>query len=282
MSIDAALNLIQQMSQYGVNVNTTSGVYQAGSKQWIASKADFDRANKVAMNAVGEEAVNIVKRYLSVPFSGTSSRPYESPRARTGTLRDSIRYRVGRETRQFPGPSKGQSEQRFAAKSPKQYQWYQKINAQAYQDNSIITPYPQKSVYSRETRTIEVNPRATDRSDRQRLEYYSYFLETGWYSRTNKQHLDKGVGSKASGKIRRGIPSKKPSSNGPKWNPPRPYLRRLMLDKHKSVLLGVYRTVLARELPSALKGVAKTATLEIKYVSGLRVPFVSGNQNLLR
>lgn len=280
MSIDAALNLIQQMSQYGVNVNTTSGVYQAGSKQWIASKAEFDRANKVAMNAVGEEAVNIVKRYLSVPFAGVSSKPYESPKARTGSLRDSIRYRVGRETRQFPGPSKGQSQAKFA--SSKQYQWYNKINTQAYTDNSIITPYPQKSVYSRESRVIEVNPRAVDRSDRQRLEYYSHYLETGWYSRVNSRHLDKGSGSLKKQSVRRGIPSKKAKTNGPKWNPPRPYLRRLMLEKHKSVLLGVYRTVLARELPAALKGVAKTATLDIKYVSGLRVPFVSGNKNLLR
>jgi hypothetical protein len=281
VSIDAALNLLAQMSQ-GVTVSTNaSGVYSAGGKNYIMNKKEFDKANNAALDVVAEEAVNMVKKWLSVPYTGNgSSRPGESPRRRDGNLMDSIHFRKGRASRQFPSPTPPSASARANPKTTQAYQWYQNIQNNAYSNNSIINPYPSKDKFLSATRVIEVNPRFADKSDRQRLEYYSYYLETGWFSRPNKQFNDKGTTSKQRGIVKRKR-GKKSLSLGTKYNPPRPYLRKLTYNVNKAYLLGVYKSALRVRLPNGMKHLADQAVLTITYQRGLRVPFASQNRNIL-
>lgn len=279
MSIDAALNLLAQMAQ-GVSVNTNaSGVYSAGGKNYIMNKKEFDKANNAALDVVAEEAVNMVKKWLSVPYP-RSSRPGESPRRRDGNLMDSIHFRKGRASRQFPSPTPPSASARANPKRSQEYQWYQNIQNSAYNDKSIANPYPSKDKYLSATRVIEVNPRFADQSDRRRLEYYAYYLETGWFSRPNNKFNDKGSGSSQKGKTKRKR-GRKSLSLGTKYNPPRPYLRKLTYNSHKAHLLATYKSALRVRLPNGMKHLADQATLTVTYQSKLRVPFASSNLNIL-
>lgn len=280
MNIDDALSLINEIQRGTATFATSGGVYSAKGKNWISSKADFDKANNTALDSVADEAVKMVKQFLSTPYP-PSSLPGQAPHMRTGTLKDSIHWRRGRASRQFPGPA-GKSIgdlKRFIAKNKQEYDWYKKIKREAYQNNQIINPYPRRDRNMAATRVIEVDPKAVDQSEGRRLEYYSYFLETGWYSRASKQFLDKGKGSNT-GSVYSGRKPKK--TNGPKWNPPRPYLSRLTYPAYKQRLEQVYKLALRNALPAGLKFLADRATLTITYNRSLRVPFISGNQHLLR
>lgn len=282
MNIDDALDLINQMATAGATVTPNQGVYQVGSKQWINGKADFDAANKVALDAVAQRAVAMVKQYLSTPGppNGPSSGPGDAPHQRTKTLFNSIHWRVGKESRFFPS-SKPIQGQRTQSKAAQEYQWYQKIQSSAYQNNSIITPYPRKTRGSSLVRVIEVDPQAADNSDRKRLEYYSYYLQTGWWSRPNDQHKDKGTGLPSTKGHARSKANKGQKRPGPRWNPPRPYLVRLAYPQTAAQLQTIYQNVLRSKLPPALKYLADKATLKVTYHRSLRVPFTSENLGIL-
>ena len=286
MSLDTALQLISQLSSGNLSVVKSGSVYSAGGKNYISDKKAFDKANKIALDIVAAEAVNMVKRWLGVGYP-PSSLPGEPPRSRTGTLRDSIHWRAGKVSREFPGPpGKTISDmKRFAAKSPQEWAWYKKIMRDAYKDRSLITPYPKRSKRSTQVRVIEVDPNAPDKTEGSRLEYYSYYLETGWYSTNNDFHNDKGQGKNKGTPYKRERAKRNKGATGPKWNPPRPYLSRLAWPANKQRLEQIYRTALKVQLNLISPGMgqlADKATLTVVFNRTLRVPYLSGNQGLLR
>lgn len=280
MGINDALSFL---SQNAVTVTGKGkGVLQGGGRTLSMSQQEFDRANKVALDAVATFAVSAVKSMLSRPHP-PSSAPGDSPARRTGTLRDSIHWRAGRSSRQFPGPvprdMSPASIKRFKADDPDKYGWYKEIKNRAYKDKSIIQPYPKADVAKDIVRVIEVDPSAPDRSDRQRLEYYSYYLETGWHSDKNRQFRDKGTKGASPVKVGRSRPQRDTDVGG--WNPPRPYLMKLARPNYKSAMEVLYQQVLMRELPANLRSLAFRARLSVTYNHSLRVPYVSNNKALL-
>jgi len=283
MDINSALKLIDQIAKSGLTSGSSQSMPQKASKQWISANNDVHKINSSALDAVARKAVEITKGYLSTPYeTHGSSKPKESPHSRTGTLRDSIHWRKGVESRQFPGPATNSAsdEKRFASKKPADYAWREKIQKQAYTDNSLITPYPAKKNPSIGTRIIQVNPRAVDSSERSRLEYYSFYLESGWWSKGNDGFNDKRPKSEAQGKkIKRKSALKGDKRDGPKWNPPRPYLSRLAWPGVARELEGVYKDYLRKNLPDAFKSLADKATLKVTYNRGLRVPYISDNMS---
>jgi hypothetical protein len=281
MDINSAMKLINQIAKSGVTSGSSQSTTKTGSKQWVSANNEVHRVNSAALDAVAEHAVKRVKRSLSEKYP-PSSLPGEAPARRTGTLHDSIHWRKGVESRQFPGPATNSvdGEKRFASKKPADYAWREKIQKQAYSDNSIITPYPARKNPSAGTRIIEVNPRAVDHSERSRLEYYSYFLESGWWSKGNDGFNDKRPKSEGQGKkIKRQSVPKSEKREGPKWNPPRPYLSRLAWPGIARELENVYKAYLRDNLPAAFKSLADKATLKVTYNRGLRVPYISDNKN---
>jgi hypothetical protein len=283
MDINSALKLINQIAKSGVTSGSSQSMPQKASKQWISDNNDVFRVNSAALDAVAEHAVKRVKRSLSLDYP-PSSLPGEAPARRTGTLQDSIHWRRGVESRQFPGPASNSAsdEKRFASKKPADYAWREKIQREGFSDKSMITPYPARKPPSIGTRIIQVNPRAVDESERSRLEYYSYFLESGWWSKGNDGFGDKRPKSEAQGKkIKRQSVPKSEKRDGPKWNPPRPYLSRLAWPGIAKELEGVYKDYLRDKLPAAFKSLADKATLKVTYNRGLRVPYISDNKNRL-
>ena len=281
MDINSALKLINQIAKSGVTSGSSQSMPQKASKQWISANNDVHKINSAALDAVAEHAVKRVKRSLSEKYP-PSSLPGEAPASRTGTLRDSIHWRRGVESRQFPGPATNSAsdEKRFASKKPADYAWREKIQKQAYSDNSIITPYPARKNPSTGTRIIQVNPRAVDSSERSRLEYYSFYLESGWWSKGNDGFNDKRPKSEGQGKkIKRKSVPRSEKRDGPKWNPPRPYLSRLAWPGVAKELEGVYKAYLRKNLPDAFKSLADKATLKVTYNRGLRVPYISDNKS---
>lgn len=283
MDINSAMKLINQIAKSGVTSGSSQSMPQKASKQWISDSNQVHKINSAALDAVAEHAVKRVKRSLSEKYP-PSSRPGEAPARRTGTLQDSIHWRRGVESRQFPGPASNSAsdEKRFASKKPADYAWREKIQREAFSDNSVITPYPARQNKSIGTRIIQVNPRAVDRSERSRLEYYSFFLETGWYSKGNDGFNDKRPKKQGEGeKVKRQSVPKSEKRDGPKWNPPRPYLSRLAWPGIAKELEGVYKAYLRDKLPAAFKSLADKATLKVTYNRGLRVPYISDNKNRL-
>lgn len=283
MALNDVLKFISEASGNRVNASNPA---PAGAVRGINDAARaFERANQVALDTVADRAVAIVKGLLSRDYyvHGPAG-PNESPSSRTGTLRDSIHWKAGRSSRQFPGPFpddiKKTDLQRFSKRERGQYNWYQKIKNKAYENRSLITPYPTAQKARANVRVIEVDPHAADRSSRQRLEYYSYFLETGWNSARNEFHKDTGK----AGSIHNASP-KKPKHNshsdGTGWNPPRPYLRKLDSPEYRNELENLYQTVLARELPEQYKNIASRCKLTVSYNHSLRVPYLSDNKHLL-
>ena len=233
-----------------------------------------------ALDQVAEYAVSIVQESLDIDFNGESSVGKEPPRKRTGSLQESIHWRDGKGSRDFPAPGAITKEAfaRFKTeKSGRSYAWYQQIKKLAYNDPSMIRPYPKKQVSRKFARVIEVNPRARDRSDRQRLEYYSYYLESGWWSRGNDMHNDKGRGPNVQPSKDR--PLKSPPAKytgGPTWNEPRPYLSRLASPTYQYKLQRKYQEVLTKlNVPSEL---VAGATLKVEWILGRRVPFFRDNR----
>jgi hypothetical protein len=283
MDINSAMKLINQIAKSGVTSGSSQSMPQKASKQWISDNNDVFRVNSAALDAVARYAVRMVKTSLSEKYP-PSSRPLEAPASRTGTLRDSIHWRRGVESRQFPGPASNSAsdEKRFAAKKPADYAWREKIQREGFSDNSVITPYPVRQNKSIGTRIIQVNPRAVDRSERSRLEYYSFYLETGWWSKGNDGFGDKRPEKQGEGeKVKRQSVPKSEKREGPKWNPPRPYLSRLAWPGIAKELEGVYKDYLRKNLPAAFKSLADKATLKVTYNRGLRVPYISDNKNRL-
>jgi hypothetical protein len=283
MDINSAMKLINQIARSGVTSGSSQSMPQKASKQWISDNNDVFRVNSAALDAVARYAVRRVKRSLGEKYP-PSSRPLEAPARRTGTLQDSIHWRRGVESRQFPGPASNSAidEKRFAAKKPADYAWREKIQREGFSDNSLITPYPVRQNKSIGTRIIQVNPRAVDRSERSRLEYYSFYLETGWWSKGNDGFGDKRPEKQGEGeKVKRQSVPKSEKRDGPKWNPPRPYLSRLAWPGIAKELEGVYKDYLRDKLPAAFKSLADKATLKVTYNRGLRVPYISDNKNRL-
>lgn len=283
MDINSAMKLINQIAKSGVTSGSSQSMPQKASKQWISDNNDVFRVNSAALDAVARYAVRRVKRSLGEKYP-PSSRPLEAPARRTGTLQDSIHWRRGVESRQFPGPASNSAsdEKRFAAKKPADYAWREKIQREGFSDNSVITPYPVRQNKSIGTRIIQVNPRAVDRSERSRLEYYSFYLETGWRSKGNDGFGDKRPEKQGEGeKVKRQSVPKSEKRDGPKWNPPRPYLSRLAWPGIAKELEGVYKDYLRDKLPAAFKSLADKATLKVTYNRGLRVPYISDNKNRL-
>ena len=282
-SIDKTV--IDKLAKNGIKLIALrcAGFNNIDVKAALENNIKIVRVPAYSPQAVAEHAVKRVKRSLSEKYP-PSSLPGEAPASRTGTLRDSIHWRRGVESRQFPGPASNSAsdEKRFASKKPADYAWREKIQREAFSDNSIITPYPARQNKSIGTRIIQVNPRAVDRSERSRLEYYSFFLETGWYSKGNDGFNDKRPKKQGEGeKIKRQSVPKGDKREGPKWNPPRPYLSRLAWPEIAKELEGVYKAYLRDKLPAAFKSLADKATLKVTYNRGLRVPYISDNKNRL-
>jgi len=239
----------------------------------------YSSAVSQALDSAADAAVEIVQESLSEPNIGASSRPGEPPRMRTGTLMRSIHWRRKQGSRFFPAPNKITREAfaRFKQESPKQYRWYKSIRNDAYADPKMARPYPVKPQGKLFTRVIEVSPRANDRSDRQRLEYYSYFLESGWWSVVNPDHLDKGYTASDGLYEANELPAAKanPKPGMPVYNPRRPYLS-LLQDRFASRLLRAYRKALVDNgVPEAI---ASQAGLKVTFELGRRVPFYRENK----
>lgn len=283
MSIKDALKFISDIS--GKSVTTTGTASPSYNRGSIGLASVFDRANKIALDAVADFGVAEVKTLLSRDYyTHGPAGPNESPSSRTGTLKDSIHWKAGRSSRQFPGPfpdgMKKTDLKRFSRKERIQYNWYQRIKNHAYENNSLITPYPASPRSSSNIRIIEVDPGAADRSSRQRLEYYSYYLETGWHSGRNEFHKDTGKSSS-----HRTTSPKKPSKNshgdGSGWNPARPFLMKLARPEYQAQMQAIYQSALARELPEPYKKLAFRCKLTVSYNHSLRVPYLSDNKNNL-
>lgn len=277
MSLDNALKFIAQQS--GVKVQRPTGRINTSPTLVSNDQKMFAEANADALDEVAKYAVSVVKSKLSTSYwSNGPSAPWTPPHGRTWTLMNSIHWRRAKASREFPRPVA----RRFKRDFQQQYQWYNKIVRKAYDDNSIITPYPEPLQANDLVRVIEVNPQAVDLSDRQRLEYYSYYLETGWYNRPNMQFNDKGhVAHDMS--VNSGEPSNELSRvMGSGWNPPRPYLQTLTLQVYKTTMELIYKRQLANKLPSHLRYMAWKASLTIQYNKALRVPYLSSNKGLLK
>lgn len=232
-----------------------------------------------ALDVVAQEAVDIVQELLSTPFDGIGSTGGQSPQKRTGTLQESIHWRDGKGSRSFPQPSAVTREAfaRFKSKTPNQYRWYKSIRNDAYSDTTMSRPYPKPQKSRPFRRVIEVSPTATDRSDRDRLEYYSFFLQSGWWSKPSESHNDKGYNAlDANHKPDSIFRSEKKPGSGSAWNPPRPYLSRLADSVWKQRLERKYRQVLTQlKVPQPL---VEKATLDVEWVLGRRVPFFRDNK----
>lgn len=283
MSIDNVMKFIadQASKRHSVQGQTQQRSYTASD---IASDQDlFRRANEIALDEVAKYATALVKAKLSRPYDGVSSAPGESPKQRTGTLRDSIHWRRSQSSRAFPGSKSSDLSKNgkvsFKSMGREKYMWYKRIKKEAYEDNKIIDPYPVSPSPNNLVRVIEVDPSAADRSDRSRLEYYSYYLETGWYSKSNQQFRDKGNPRGSKNEVPRAVPASAREGSG--WNPPRPYLSLLVSPSIKSSMESVYQNSLARNLPPHLRHMAYKARLTVKYNRSLRVPYISENRGLL-
>lgn len=281
MGLDNALKFLTQSTASAVARRGNNTVYSESRS--TADRVAFNAANKAALDDVAAWAVAVVKRKLSTPFPPSSS-PGTPPHRRTGTLMNSIHWRAGKASREFPGPVprdfSPQSMQRFKADNELKYQWYKRITRRAYRDNSLIRPYPPSQLYSSLVRVIEVDPNAPDESDRKRLEYYSYYLETGWVSQRNKHFRDKGNAHGAG----LSVPSARSTSwrtSFAGWNPPRPFLKTLATPGYRSTMNNIYRDALRRQLPPHLKYMADKATLKVVYNHSLRVPYAAENKGLL-
>jgi len=237
-----------------------------------------DQVNQ-ALDAIATEAVDIVQELLSVPFDGSGAGPKESPKMRTGTLKDSIHWRDGKGSRSFPQPTAVTKEAfaRFKSKTPNQYRWYKAIRSEAYSDPSMSRPYPKAQKSRPFRRVVEVSPTAVDKSDRDRLEYYSFYLESGWWSKASETHHDKGYnGLDQNHKPEAIFASDKKPGRGASWNPPRPYLSRLAAPVWQQRLERKYRQLLAKlGVPQPL---VDKATLDVEWVLGRRVPFFRDNK----
>jgi hypothetical protein len=232
-----------------------------------------------ALDAVAQEAVDIVPELLSKEFDGKGSTPGQSPQKRTGTLQQSIHWRDGKGSRSFPQPSAvtRTAFARFKSKTPNQYRWYKAIRNEAYSETSMSRPYPKPQKSRSFRRVIEVSPQAVDSSDRARLEYYSFYLQSGWWSKPSETHHDKGYNALADHHKPDSIfrSEKKPGS-GSAWNPPRPYLSRLADPLWEQRLQRKYRKVLTDlKVPQPL---VEKATLDVEWVLGRRVPFFRDNK----
>lgn len=243
----------------------------------------FRQANEIALDEVARYATSLVKMKLSRPYDGVSSNPGEPPKERTKTLRNSIHWRRSKPSRSFPSPTSGDLSKNgkaaFRNMPQEKYLWYKRIVKNAYEDNKIIDPYPVPPTPNSLVRVIEVDPSATDMSDRGRLEYYSYYLETGWFSKSNKQFRDKGNPYGSDVEVPSAVPEALRTGSG--WNPPRPYLMLLVRPATKTSMELIYKNSLARNLPPHLRYMAYKATLTVKYNRSLRVPYIAENKGLL-
>lgn len=281
VGLENALKFLNQSTSAAIARRGNNMVYSESKS--TADHVAFNAANEAALNEVAAWAVAITKRKLSTSYP-PSSLPGQPPHRRTGTLMNSIHWRAGKASREFPGPvprdfSKS-SMQRFKTENELKYGWYKKIVTRAYKNNSLIKPYPAAQLYSSLVRVIEVDPNAPDDSDRKRLEYYSYYLETGWMSQRNKHFRDKGnpQGAGVDVPSARSLASH-PSRGG--WNPPRPFLKSLATPAYRATMNNLYRDALRRLLPPHLRYMADKATLKVEYNHSLRVPYVSSNKGLL-
>lgn len=226
-----------------------------------------------ALDATATRSVELVKEDLSMAYNGISSRPGEPPKMRTGSLRDSIHWFSGGSAGGFPGPSAVDKEsfRRFKQRRQSDYRWYKAIRSNAYNDRSLRNSYPQSSQLQRFVRTVSVSPNAVDRSDRERLQYYSYYLESGWYSASNADHNDKGYMSSPTGETNWDTyePSGEPSDE-PVYNPPRPYLSRLQTVYRMELERYYHAQLVAQGLPHDL---AQRSRLRVEFVLGRRVPY---------
>lgn len=227
-----------------------------------------------ALDATAARAVELVKDDLSIAYNGISSRPGEPPRMRTGSLRDSIDWISGGPSAGFPQPSSVDKEsmRRFKQMQPSDYRWYKAIRSNAYNDRSLRSPYPAATKLKRFVRSIGVSPTATDRSDRERLQYYSYYLESGWYSAHNADHNDKGYVESPSGESN--WDNYNPGTNTseePVYNPPRPYLSRLQTVYRGELERYYHAQLVAQGMPHNL---AQRSHLKVVFTLGRRVPFL--------
>lgn len=283
MSIDNVMKFISEQASKRPSVRGRTSQAVSSSVSIASDQEIFRLANEKALDEVAKYATALVKAKLSRPYDGVSSAPGESPKQRTGTLRDSIHWRRSQASRAFPGSKSSDLSKNgkvsFKSMGREKYMWYKRIKKEAYEDNKIIDPYPVSPSPNNLVRVIEVDPSAADRSDRSRLEYYSYYLETGWYSKSNQQFRDKGNPRGSKNEVPRAVPASPRDGSG--WNPPRPYLSLLTSPSIKSSMEILYQSSLARELPRHLRSMAYKARLTVKYNRSLRVPYISENKGLL-
>ena len=265
-------NALKGIAELDAQLSARGGVVKTSLLQLYP-----DAVNQ-ALDVVATEAVEIVQTILSEPFEGISSGPGKPPKKRTGTLHDSIHWRDGKGSRSFPRPTAVTREAfaRFKAKTPKQYRWYKAIRNEAYSDTTMSRPYPAAQKSRPFRRVVEVSPKAVDRSDRDRLEYYSFYLQSGWWSKPSETHHDKGYNGPDNHSKPEAIFKADKNPGGSSWNPPRPYLSKLADPVWQTRLERRYRQLLAKlGVPQPL---VDKATLYVECVLGRRVPFFRDNK----